>query len=78
MEFKNRQVAYPGRVKLIPVDEDNGIYDIVMMDEASQEGTPLNAETFEQFKLDILDGALKLGLKGDKGSCITSITVTKV
>lgn len=40
--MKDRVSRYPGRIKLIPVDKNNGIYDVVRADEPTQEGTPLN------------------------------------
>lgn len=40
--MKDRVSRYPGRIKLIPVDANNGIYDVVRADEPTQEGTPLN------------------------------------
>ena len=43
--MKDRIPTYAGRIKLIPVDESNGIYDIVRADEPIQEGTPINKNT---------------------------------
>ena len=40
--MQDRVSRYPGRIKLIPVDANNGIYDVVRADEPTQEGTPLN------------------------------------
>ena len=40
--MQDRVSRYPGRIKLIPVDKNNGIYDVVRADEPTQEGTPLN------------------------------------
>ena len=40
--MQDRISKYPGRIKLIPVDAANGIYDVVRADEPTQEGTPLN------------------------------------
>lgn len=40
--MQDRISTYPGRIKLIPVDTNNGIYDVVRADEPTQEGTPLN------------------------------------
>lgn len=40
--MQDRISMYPGRIKLIPVDTNNGIYDVVRADEPTQEGTPLN------------------------------------
>ena len=39
--MKNRDSAHPGRIKLTPVDEANGIYDLTRADEPRDEGTPL-------------------------------------
>ena len=41
--MQDRISQYPGRIKLVPVDLNNGIYDVVRADEPIQEGTPLNA-----------------------------------
>ena len=41
--MQDRISQYPGRIKLVPVDLDNGIYDVVRADAPIQEGTPLNA-----------------------------------
>ena len=41
--MQDRISQHPGRIKLVPVDLENGIYDVVRADEPIQEGTPLNA-----------------------------------
>ena len=41
--MQDRISQHPGRIKLVPVDLDNGIYDVVRADAPIQEGTPLNA-----------------------------------
>lgn len=41
--MQDRISNHPGRIKLIPVDQNSGIYDVVRADEPTQEGTPLNA-----------------------------------
>lgn len=43
--MKDRIPKYAGRIKLIPVDEINGIYDMVRADEPVEEGTPINKAT---------------------------------
>lgn len=92
MEFKNRQSTNPGRVTLQNVSnpQDTKTYDIIMADGPSVEGTPLNANTFEQLKEDIIDAISPLSVKGDKGdkgdkgegatmgTYITGITVTRI
>ena len=45
--MKNRESLYPGRIKLTPVDEANGIYDLVRADEPQEEGTPLNKKLLD-------------------------------
>ena len=44
--MQDRVPAYPGRVKLTPVDAENGIYDMVRADEPTQVGDPLSKSTF--------------------------------
>lgn len=44
--MQNRTPKYPGRVKLVPVDAANGIYDMIRADEPTQPGDPLNKNTF--------------------------------
>ena len=67
MEFKNRETTHPGRIRLTPVENQINVYDVELLDGATQQGTPLNAENFEQFRQDILEAAVNLGIKGDKG-----------
>lgn len=43
--MRDRLPTYPGRVRLIAVDEENHIYDLERADEATQQGTPLNKNT---------------------------------
>lgn len=45
--MKNRDSAFPGRIKLTPVDEANGIYDLTRADEPRDEGTPLNKKLLD-------------------------------
>ena len=44
----DRQPTYPGRVKLIPVEGQENIYDMERADEPTVEGTPLNKQTLLQ------------------------------
>lgn len=44
--MQDRTPTYPGRVKLVPVDAANGIYDLIRADEPTQSGDPLNKNTF--------------------------------
>lgn len=46
--MQNRAPKYPGRVKLVPVDDANGIYDMIRADEPTQPGDPLNKATLLQ------------------------------
>ena len=43
--MKDRVPKYPGRVRLIPVDGQENIYDVERVDEPIQEGTPINKQT---------------------------------
>ncbi len=54
--MQDRISRYPGRIKLVPVDLDNGIYDVVRADEPTQVGTPLNTKNLfsERAKQQIL------------------------
>lgn len=45
--MKNRESLYPGRIKLIPVDAANGIYDLIRADEPQEPGTPLNKKLLD-------------------------------
>jgi hypothetical protein len=45
--MKNRDSAHPGRIKLTPVDEANGIYDLTRADEPREPGTPLNKKLLD-------------------------------
>ncbi len=56
MEFRNRQTTTPGRVKLKNVSTNaETIYDISMADNPTEAGTPLNKQTFDTFREDLLD-----------------------
>ena len=45
--MKNRDSAFPGRIKLTPVDAANGIYDLTRADEPRDPGTPLNKKLLD-------------------------------
>jgi hypothetical protein len=45
--MKNRESRHPGRVKLIPVDVANGIYDMERADDPIDPGTPLNKKLLD-------------------------------
>ena len=85
MEFKDRKSIYPGRIQLKDIyTNEIKYYEIIMMDDATEQGTPLNANLFEQLREDILNSLEGIqGEKGDKGdpalsSYITSISVARV
>ena len=77
--MKDRVSKHPGRVKLVPVDEVRGIYDMLRADDPTQTGDPLCKNTFlrdETAKLfgldfsavpaDVLDKIIKgFAMKGD-------------
>ena len=82
MEFQNRVTNTPGLIKLRDVETgEEKTYQLILADNPTQEGTPITAENLERFKQDILECAVKLGAKGDKGNdgtTITGIKITKV
>lgn len=43
--MKDRSSRYPGRVKLIPVEGQPDVFDMQLVDEPIEVGTPLNTET---------------------------------
>lgn len=43
----DRKSKYPGRVKLIPVDGQPGVYDMIRADEPTVQGTVINKELFD-------------------------------
>lgn len=43
--MKDRKPKYPGRVRLVPVDGQPGVYDIVRADEPEEAGTPINKKS---------------------------------
>ena len=49
MEFQNRNPLHPGRIRLTPVDGQNLIFDVTLLDgagtPANPAGTPLNKQT---------------------------------
>ena len=68
-KFTNRQATNPGRVKLT---DENGVvktYTMVLDDGATEQGTPLTAETFNQFAADVMNDIANctVGPRGEKG-----------
>lgn len=56
MEFKDRQATNPGRVTLKNVSNGTmATYDITMADGATEQGTPLNKQTLDTLKEDVLN-----------------------
>lgn len=59
MEFKDRKATNPGRIVLKKVSTDattgDETYDVVMADGATEQGTPLNKQTMDNFKEDVLN-----------------------
>lgn len=54
MTFEDRQAAYPGRYKVTPENGEAYIATLTRADEASVEGTPLNAETFNKMMKELM------------------------
>ncbi len=59
MEFKDRKVTNPGRIALkkVSTDATTGleIYDVTLADGATEQGTPINKQTMDSFKEDVLN-----------------------
>lgn len=56
MELKDRKATYPGRVTLKNVSTGaTTTYDIVMADGATEQGTPINKQTLDALKADVLN-----------------------
>lgn len=56
MEFKDRKANNPGRVTLKNVSTGaTTTYDVVMADGATEQGTPINKQTMDGFKEDVLN-----------------------
>ncbi len=71
-EFKNRKTNTPARIKLRNVVTNaEETYDVILDENVVEEGTPLNAQTFNAFKEDILQSVARLDIteemKGEKG-----------
>lgn len=58
MEFKDRKTQHAGRIRLQSVDGQPNVYDVIFADDATEQGTPLTAETLGSFKKEILDEAI--------------------
>lgn len=58
MEFKDRKATNPGRIALKKVTTNGSgqdIYDLQFADGASEQGTPINKQTLDAFKVEVLD-----------------------
>ncbi len=56
MEFKDRKATNPGRVILKDVQTNaQTTYDIILADNPTEQGTPLNKQTMDTFKADVLN-----------------------
>lgn len=54
MEFKDRKAINPGRIALKKVTTNSSgqdIYDLQFADGATEQGTPINKQTLDAFKL---------------------------
>lgn len=49
-EVIDRVPAYPGRIKLTPVEGQENVYDMVRMDQPTQPGTPINKVLFDSIR----------------------------
>ena len=56
MEFKDRKATNPGRVILEDVQtKSRATYDITFADNPTEQGTPINKQTLDTFKEDVLN-----------------------
>ena len=58
MEFKDRKATNPGRIELKKVTTNSSgqdIYDLQFADGATEQGTPINKQTLDAFKVEVLD-----------------------
>lgn len=56
MEFKDRKSTNPGRIILENVqNKARNTYDIIFADGATEQGTPINKQTLDAFKEDVLN-----------------------
>ena len=69
MEFTDRVSSSNGTIKLTHSDGTVELCKIALNDSATTQGTPLNAETFRQFREDIMNAVANytVGEKGEKG-----------
>lgn len=63
--MQDRTPKHPGRIKLVPVDAANGIYDLVRADEPTQTGDPLNKNTFLKDETAALFGMDEMAVPND-------------
>ena len=59
--MRDRVPKHPGRVKLIPVEGEENVYDLHRADEPEEEGTPLNKDTFLKDATAELAGLSRMG-----------------
>ncbi len=74
MEFKDRKATNPGRVTLRNVSTGaTTTYDIIMADGATEQGTPINKQTLDALKEDILN---EVQAKLDASFVLSGTTLT--
>lgn len=83
MEFVDREPKYPNRVKIVPESGDPFYATVTRADEPVTEGTPLNAETFNQLQDEFSQAAngsiVANALKGSvSGSMVTLADVSSL
>lgn len=70
MEFKDRVARYPGRIALKKVSTNvatgQEIYDVTLADVATEPGTPINKQTMDAFRKDIIDSVQGQGTQIDQ------------
>ncbi len=74
MEFKDRKATNPGRVTQRNVSTGaTTTYDVIMADGATEQGTPINKQTMDALKEDILN---EVQTKLDASFVLSGTTLT--
>lgn len=75
--FKDRVVQHPGRVTMSPVSGQSDTYDVTRAEgTVTEEGTPFNADTFNEIAQDIIDMIPKGNGRLWYGTCSTGASTS--
>lgn len=73
IEVKDRIPTYPGRVKLVPVEGQENVYDMVRVDSPTEEGTPINKALFDSIRRHLETGVYANNTMHGSGEIWTSV-----